>query len=66
MPVILTELGEKLRMDADAPTEEALGVVIPYPAELMEAFAGSAPAHRRGADDAPPRGRRVERRPARG
>lgn len=41
MPVILTEHGERLWMDADAPTEEALSVLAPYPADLMEAFAVS-------------------------
>jgi putative SOS response-associated peptidase YedK len=38
MPVILTEHGEKLWMDADAPTEEALSVLAPYPADLMETY----------------------------
>ena len=50
MPVILTEHGERLWMDADAPTEEALSVLMPYPADLMEAFAVSTAINRAGRD----------------
>ena len=52
MPVILTEHGERLWMDADAPTEEALSVLAPYPADLMEAFAVSTAVNRAGRDAA--------------
>jgi putative SOS response-associated peptidase YedK len=41
MPVILTEHGERLWMDADAPTDEAVTALAPYPADLMEAYAVS-------------------------
>ena len=41
MPVILTEHGERLWMDQDAPSDEAMSVLAPYPADLMEAFAVS-------------------------
>jgi putative SOS response-associated peptidase YedK len=50
MPVILTEHGERLWMDADAPTEEALSVLMPYPADLMEAFAVSTAVNQAGRD----------------
>lgn len=48
MPVILTEHGEKLWMDADAPPDEAMSVLTPYPADLMEAFAVSKAVNRAG------------------
>ena len=51
MPVILTEHGERLWMDADAPTEEALSVLTTYPADLMEAFAVSTAVNRAGRDE---------------
>jgi len=50
MPVILTEHGEKLWMDVDAPVEEALSVLVPYPADLMEAFAVSTAVNSPGRD----------------
>jgi putative SOS response-associated peptidase YedK len=36
MPVILTELGERLWLDPEAPALEAMSVLAPYPADLME------------------------------
>jgi putative SOS response-associated peptidase YedK len=50
MPVILTEHGERLWMDLDAPVEEALSVLAPYPADLMEACAVSTAVNRAGRD----------------
>src|SRR5205085_7174603 len=50
MPVILTEHGERLWMDADAPAEEAMSVLTAYPADLMEAFAVSTAVNRAGRD----------------
>jgi putative SOS response-associated peptidase YedK len=50
MPVILTEHGERLWMDQDAPTEEAMSVLSAYPADLMEAFAVSTEVNRAGRD----------------
>jgi len=50
MPVILTEHGERLWMDADAPAEEALSVLAAYPADLMETFAVSTAVNRSGQD----------------
>ena len=50
MPVILTEHGERLWMDADAPAEEALSVLTTYPADLMEAYAVSTAVNRAGQD----------------
>ena len=50
MPVILTEHGERLWMDADAPPEEAMSVLAPYPADLMEAFAVSTAVNSPGRD----------------
>lgn len=50
MPVILTEHGERLWMDADAPTEEAMSVLTSYLADLMEAFAVSTAINRPGGD----------------
>ena len=50
MPVILTEHGARHWMDQDAPPEEARGVLAPYPADLMEAFAVSTAANRAGRD----------------
>ena len=50
MPVILTEHGERLWMDQDAPPEEALSVLTPYPADLMEAFAVSTAVNSPGRD----------------
>jgi putative SOS response-associated peptidase YedK len=50
MPVILTEHGERFWMDADAPPEEALSVLAPYPADLMEAFAVSTAVNLAGRD----------------
>ena len=41
MSVTLTEHSERLWMGADAPPEEALSVLAPYPADLTEAFAVS-------------------------
>jgi putative SOS response-associated peptidase YedK len=37
-------------MDADAPPEEALSVLTPYPADLMEAFAVSTVVNSPGRD----------------
>ena len=51
MPVILTEHGERLWMDRDAPAEEAMSVLTAYPADLMEAFAVSTAVNRAGYDD---------------
>jgi putative SOS response-associated peptidase YedK len=48
MPVILTEHGEQLWMDKDAPPEEAMSVLAAYPADLMEAFAVSTAVNRAG------------------
>ena len=42
MPVILTRHGEQLWLDADAPPDEAMTVLAPYPADLMEAYAVSS------------------------
>ena len=42
MSVILTEHGERLWVDADAPPKEALNVLALYPGDLMEAFAVSS------------------------
>jgi putative SOS response-associated peptidase YedK len=50
MPVILTEHGERLWMDQDAPTDEAMSVLVPYSADLMEAFAVSTAVHSPGRD----------------
>jgi putative SOS response-associated peptidase YedK len=50
MPVILTEHGERLWLDADAPADEAISVLAPYPADLMEAFAVSTAVNRAGRD----------------
>jgi putative SOS response-associated peptidase YedK len=50
MPVLLTEHGEQLWLDRDAPPEEALSVLAPYPADLMEAFAVSTAVNRAGWD----------------
>ena len=50
MPVILTEHGERLWMDADAPAEEAMSVLAAYPADLMETFAVSTAVNRAGQD----------------
>ena len=50
MPVILTEHGERLWMDQDAPPEEALSVLTAYPADLMEAFAVSTAVNSPGRD----------------
>src|SRR5947209_5093981 len=52
MPVILTRHGEQLWLDADAPVTEAMTVLLPYPADLMEAYAVS-PAVNRAGQDAP-------------
>jgi len=49
-PVILTEHGERLWMDQDAPPEEALSVLAPYPADLMGAFAVSTAVNSSGQD----------------
>ena len=49
-PVILTEYGEGLWMDADAPAEETLSVLTAYPADLMEAFAVSTAVNSPGRD----------------
>jgi cytochrome bd-type quinol oxidase subunit 1 len=38
MPVILTERGERLWLDADASPEEAITVLASHPADLMAAF----------------------------
>lgn len=38
MPVILTEHGEKVWMDPEAPPDEAMTVLQPYPADLMDAY----------------------------
>jgi putative SOS response-associated peptidase YedK len=51
MPVILTEHGERLWLDRDAPPEEAMSVLTAYPADLMEAFAVSTAVNRAGYDD---------------
>ncbi len=37
-------------MDQDAPAEEALSVLVPYPADLMEAFAVSTAVNSPGRD----------------
>jgi putative SOS response-associated peptidase YedK len=50
MPVILTEGSESLWLDTDAPTAEALSVLRPYPADLMEAFAVSTAVDAAGRD----------------
>jgi putative SOS response-associated peptidase YedK len=50
MPVILTEHGERLWVDADAPPAEALSVLAPYPADLMKAFAVSTAINSPGRD----------------
>ena len=50
MPVILTEHGERLWVDADAPPEEALSVLAPYPADLTETFAVSTAVNGPGRD----------------
>ena len=50
MPVILTEHGERLWMDQDAPPEEAMSVLSAYPADLMEAFAVSTAVNGPGRD----------------
>jgi putative SOS response-associated peptidase YedK len=41
MPVILTRDAERLWLDAEAPPLEAMSVLLPYPGDLMEAFAVS-------------------------
>jgi putative SOS response-associated peptidase YedK len=51
MPVILTQHGEQLWLDPDAPADEAMTVLTPYPADLMEAFAVSTAVNRAGRDD---------------
>ena len=38
MPVILTRDAERLWLDAEAPPLEAMSVLLPYPADLMEAY----------------------------
>ena len=48
--MILTEHGERLWVDADAPAEEALSVLTAYPADLMEAFAVSTAVYSPGRD----------------
>jgi putative SOS response-associated peptidase YedK len=50
LPVILTEHGERLWMDAGAPPEEAISILTAYPADLMEAFAVSTAVNRAGRD----------------
>jgi putative SOS response-associated peptidase YedK len=50
MPVILTRHGEQLWIDPDAPPDEALSVLAPYPADLMEAYAVSTAVNRPGRD----------------
>jgi len=50
MPVILTEHGERLWLDKDAPPEEAMSVLSAYPADLMEAFTVSTAVNRAGRD----------------
>jgi putative SOS response-associated peptidase YedK len=50
MPVILTEHGERLWLDRDAPPAEAMSVLAPYPADLMEAYAVSTAVNRPSVD----------------
>ena len=50
MPVILTRHGEQLWMDPDAPPDEAMSVLAPYPADLMEAYLVSLAVNRPGRD----------------
>jgi putative SOS response-associated peptidase YedK len=50
MPVMLTEGSERLWLDLEAPIGEALAVLRPYPAELMEAFAVSTAVNQAGRD----------------
>ena len=50
MPVILTRDAERLWLDADAPPLEAMFVLLPYPGDLMEAFAVSSAVNRPGRD----------------
>jgi putative SOS response-associated peptidase YedK len=50
MPVILTEHGERLWIDPEAPPDEAMSVLSSYPADLMEAFAVSTAVNRAGRD----------------
>jgi len=52
MPVILTEHGERLWLDREAPAREAVSVLTSYPADLMEACAVST-AINRSERDAP-------------
>ena len=46
-------------MDQDAPPDEALSVLAPYPADLMEAFAASTAVNSPGRD-APEMAQRLE------
>jgi putative SOS response-associated peptidase YedK len=50
MPVILTRHGEELWLDNSAPALEAMSVLTPYPADLMEAYPVSTAVNRPGYD----------------
>ena len=50
MPAILTRHGEQLWLDAETPPDEAMTVLSPYPADLMEAFAVSTAVNHAGHD----------------
>lgn len=50
MPVILTEHGERLWLDPDAPAEEAMSVLSSYPADLMATWPVSTAVNRAGQD----------------
>jgi len=50
MPVILTRHGEQLWLDQGAEPQEAMSVLLPYPADLMETYAVSTAVNSPGRD----------------
>jgi len=50
MPVILTRHGEQLWLDPEAQAQEAMSVLLPYPADLSEAYAVSTAVNGPGRD----------------